>query len=284
LKKFNKDTFMLPYWDQNDITVNGAKLHYYRNKKNAGKPPLVLAHGFSDDSLCWNLIAADLQPKYDVILPDARGHGMSERVRPGEPVDMTSDLAGFIQGLGLERPIVGGHALGATVALQLSVRYPELVRALFLEEPPWFLPEGAKIRPLDEYKKHPMAGFMKDITTHSTRELIGLCHNEHPNWSELVTLTWCSAKKRLDPDILSIMKVQGTDWLEMVESIACPVLVIAADVEKGGIITPELEARVKKLNNRINFVHIPGAGHYVRFEDQTAYVQALNAFLDTLKD
>ena len=65
---------MMPYWTKNDLTVNGAQLHYYRSG-DGSKPPLVLAHGFSDDGLCWQMTAADLQAEYDVIMPDARGHG-----------------------------------------------------------------------------------------------------------------------------------------------------------------------------------------------------------------
>jgi len=272
---------MLPHWKRNELTVNGARLHFYRTG-DGSKPPLVLAHGFSDDGLCWQPTAAELEAEYDVILPDARGHGFSERVRPGEPVDMASDLAGIIRGLGLKRPIVGGHSMGAMVAFQLGVSYPELVRALFLEDPPWWLPEQSDSSPTDADDEHPMAELMRNITTHSMKELLEQCHNEHPTWPEMVMLTWCSAKKRLDPDILSILHIEGDDWLETVEKIACPTLVFTADVEKGGIVTPEVEARVKELNSRITFVHIAGVGHHIRFGNYTAYMEALRAFLKAI--
>jgi N-formylmaleamate deformylase len=242
----------------------------------------VLAHGFSDDGLCWQPTAADLEAEYDVILPDARGHGLSERVRPGEPVDMDSDLAGIIRSLGLERAIVGGHSMGAMVAFQLGVRYPELIRALILEDPPWWLPEQSEMRPVDTHEENPMAGLMRNIATHTLEELMEQCRSEHPTWPEIVVQTWCAAKKRLDPDILSILRVHGTDWLETVGKITCPALVFTADVEKGGIITPEVEARVKGLNSRITFVPIAGVGHHIRFGNYTAYMQALRSFLSRI--
>jgi len=272
---------MLPHWKRNELTVNGAKLHFYRTG-DGSKPPLVLAHGFSDDGLCWQMTAAELEAKYDVILPDARGHGFSERVRKGEPVDMSADLAGIIQDLGLERPIVGGHSMGALVAFQLGVRYPQLVRALFLEDPPWWLPDEAEDRPTDADDEHPMAEFMRHITTHSMRELVAECRSEHPTWPEMVVLNWCSAKKRLDPDILSILQIEGDDWQETVENIACPTLVFTADADKGGIVTPGVEARVKELNSRMTFVHIAGVGHHIRFGNYPAYMEALRAFLSSL--
>ncbi|MFN2157062.1 MAG: alpha/beta fold hydrolase, partial [Anaerolineae bacterium] len=63
--------------------MNGVDLHYYRTGKEGG-PPLVLAHGFSDDGQCWYRLATDLEADFDVVMPDARGHGLSARVRPGE--------------------------------------------------------------------------------------------------------------------------------------------------------------------------------------------------------
>ena len=63
---------MLAHWIQNDLLVNGVRLHYYRTG-HGDKPPLVLVHGFSDNGLCWTPVARDLEAEYDVIMPDMRG-------------------------------------------------------------------------------------------------------------------------------------------------------------------------------------------------------------------
>jgi N-formylmaleamate deformylase len=89
---------MLPHWKHNDLTVNGARMHYYRAGPGREKRPLVLVHGFSDNGLCWALTARDLESEYDVIMPDMRAHGLSERARPGEKVDMAADLAALQAG------------------------------------------------------------------------------------------------------------------------------------------------------------------------------------------
>ena len=113
---------MIPtHWTKNDININGVSLHYCRTG-DGSKPPLVLAHGFSDNSLCWLQTALDLEASYDIIMPDARGHGLSARVQPGQRVDMCADLVGIIQALGLQRPVIGGHSMGAMVAFELGVR------------------------------------------------------------------------------------------------------------------------------------------------------------------
>jgi pimeloyl-ACP methyl ester carboxylesterase len=60
-------------WFSGYVNTNGMRMHYYRTRGD--KPPLVLAHGATDSGLCWSRLARTLESEYDVILPDARGHG-----------------------------------------------------------------------------------------------------------------------------------------------------------------------------------------------------------------
>ena len=62
---------MLPHWTQNDLSVNGVRLHYYRTSHGDNRP-LVLVHGFSDNGFCWTLTARNHESEYDVIMPDMR--------------------------------------------------------------------------------------------------------------------------------------------------------------------------------------------------------------------
>ena len=59
------------------MIANGIRLHYYRTGDGT-KPAVVLCHGFSDSGLCWTPVARQLEADYDVIMLDARGHGLSE--------------------------------------------------------------------------------------------------------------------------------------------------------------------------------------------------------------
>lgn len=271
---------MIPaHWTHNDLIINGASLHYVRTG-NGSLPPLVLVHGFSDDGLCWLPTALELEARYDIIMPDARGHGYSARVQPGEAVDLAADLAGIIQALGLQRPIIGGHSMGAMEAFQLAVRHPAIPRALLLEDPPWWQP--AAVPAAGQPAEHPMAPWVATITRLTLAELIAQTRLEHPNWPEIVIDTWCPAKKRVDPNVLAIVDLRGDDWPEGVPQLTCPTLIITADVEKGGLVTPAIAARLPALNPLCSVVHIPGAGHHIRFEAYAAYKRHVEAFLSGL--
>ena len=125
----------MTHWQSGDIMVNGLLLHYTRT--GGARPPAVLAHGFSDDGLCWTPVAEALAPDYDVVMVDARGHGRSAAPEQGYgSADHANDLAGVIQALGLKRPAVLGHSMGAASTLVLAGMYPDLPRAILLEDPP----------------------------------------------------------------------------------------------------------------------------------------------------
>ena len=105
-------------WDPHSITANGTNFNYYRTPgtENSGKPVLILQHGFSDNGLCWAPVAEELASQYDIIMPDARGHGLSARVARNEHIDQAADLAALMGALGVSQAIVAGHSMGAMLA------------------------------------------------------------------------------------------------------------------------------------------------------------------------
>jgi N-formylmaleamate deformylase len=275
---FQEENLMLSHWTQNDIVINGAKLHYIRTG-DGSLPPLVLQHGFSDNGLCWSPTAQVLEAEYDIIMPDARGHGLSARVQPGEEIDMTADLAELIRTLGLERPIVAGHSMGASIASQLGARFPDVPRALVLEDPPWrdFMqqPPSGNADPFDKWFRE-----MAELTV---EQIVERNRAEHPTWPEDVLRTWCAAKKQLDLNLFVTMWIDDNmEWREIAKAITCPTLLITADPDKGGIVTPESAAEAVEINPNISVVHIPGTGHHIRFTDYDTYMDAVRTFLQEI--
>ncbi|MCA6319719.1 alpha/beta fold hydrolase, partial [Phenylobacterium sp.] len=69
-------------WIPGEVAVSGGQLAYHRTGGDG--PPLVLSHGLTDNGLCWTRLAEALAPDFDIIMLDARGHGASSRVGPGD--------------------------------------------------------------------------------------------------------------------------------------------------------------------------------------------------------
>jgi N-formylmaleamate deformylase len=272
---------MLPHWTQGDVMVGGDSLHYYRT--GAGeKPALVLAHGFSDNGLCWLPVARDLESDYDVILPDARGHGKSQRVRPGEPLDQPADLANLIRGLGLSQVVVGGHSMGGRTATEFGARYPELARALLLEDPAWRLPEEPAPQAAAQPEEDEYSRFLRTAHDLPVEAIIARCRKNDPRWPEVEHYPWAISKQQFDPNFLVTRSRSHPDWREMAAKIRCPVLLITSDVEQGAIVSVEVAELAMKINPCIEVAFIPDAGHNIRRDNYAGYMAAVNGFLKGL--
>jgi pimeloyl-ACP methyl ester carboxylesterase len=121
-------------WTDGYVMANGIRLHYWRT--GGDKPALVLAHGSSDDGLCWTYLAKEFTDRYDIIMFDARGHGLSDPPTAADAPDVqVEDLAGLIKALKLEKPILMGHSMGSASVANFAAKYPDVPRAVILEDP-----------------------------------------------------------------------------------------------------------------------------------------------------
>lgn len=267
---------MLPHWKEMD--VNG--IHLYRTAENSRKTPLVLVHGFSDNGLCWEPVARELEDDYDIIMPEARAHGHSARVERGQFIDQVGDLAATLRALDIEPAIVAGHSMGAGMASQLGARFPELVRALLLEDPPWWPIQPDQPRPARIFDEDsPVATWLRGLQALPLEQAIAQCHEEHPTWPEMYLRPWTEGKQQLDLTFLTTENNGVSPWPATVLAIHCSTLLVTADPAQGGIVTPELAAEICAANPCFQLAHYPGIGHHVRFAVHEPYMQMLRAFL-----
>ena len=115
------------------LDVNGVRLHYV--ERGAGDP-LVLLHGngsMIQDFESSGLI--DLAAKdFRVIVFDRPGFGHSDRPRNvvWTPDAQAELIQRALARLGVSNALVLGHSWGASVAVALALKYPDLVRGLVL--------------------------------------------------------------------------------------------------------------------------------------------------------
>jgi pimeloyl-ACP methyl ester carboxylesterase len=111
--------------------VNGIRLHY----EIAGNGDAVLlVAGLSMPGAMWAAQVKALAPHYRVITFDNRGVGQTDL--PPEPVytmaQLADDAAALLRQLKIGRAHVVGVSMGGTIAQELALRHPELVRSLVL--------------------------------------------------------------------------------------------------------------------------------------------------------
>ena len=112
------------------IPANGIDIAY---EVHGGGPPLVMLHGAT--SIGREDFAAQIplfSKAFLCYLPDARGHGGTrwDAAKGFRYDSLVDDLAGFVDGLGLETFHLIGFSMGAMTALQFAVRQPERLRTI----------------------------------------------------------------------------------------------------------------------------------------------------------
>ncbi len=111
---------------------------FYRLWPGAGaRQLLVLCHGFSSNGTRWREFAQStpLLEDCQILAPDLRGHGRSIYRGRLRSEDWVEDLAALLDTEGFDRAIIGGHCLGANLALRFANTYPNRTQGLILVEP-----------------------------------------------------------------------------------------------------------------------------------------------------
>ena len=266
-------------YTSNFLKINGIKIHCYRTGGN--KPALVLAHGISDDGLCWTPVADALADNFDVIMMDARGHGLSDGpVRGYSLKEMAEDLAGLINGLELNQPFILGHSMGAITVLALATMYPQIAKAILLEDPPasWMSSQIQK-------KSKKTGNGLKEWLISNKRKTCADLFAEvksNPTWQEAEIEPWINSKHRYSINILKILNRNDADDLNdpvLFKRVSCPVLFLEGDQALGAICSDIEVNQLKSLIPQLQVAKIQGAGHSIRRDKFVEYMQAVNSFL-----
>jgi pimeloyl-ACP methyl ester carboxylesterase len=255
-------------WIDGDVTVDGTRLHYYRRGEG---PPLVLAHGATDNGRCWTRVAEKLEPDYDIVAYDARNHGKSD----SGTVDSGAaarDLVGVVEALGLERPAAMGHSMGGMAVVQALALRPDLFRAGVLEDPPWRMNVEASRANRPEWLEN---------RNRTVDEVMRLGQDANPTWHDDEFHDWAEAKLQFRPDEswLDAVRRRGMPpFEEQVLEFRCPVLLVCGTPDRLAIVTPETAADAQALCPTLE-VAVFDAGHNVRREAFDEYVSAVQEFL-----
>src|SRR6266571_6113606 len=151
------------------VVAGDVTLHYVKWGEQG--PPILCIHGLTANAFFFQAIADDLAHDHQVYAYDLRGRGDSDKPERGYSVPIhAADLAELIDELGLERPVVAGHSLGALIGLYFAAHYPRKLSKLVLidagaslrwktaeEQPAWLTGSisglGISVASFEDYKQ-----------------------------------------------------------------------------------------------------------------------------------
>lgn len=213
------------------VAANG--INYWFEIRGTGEP-LLLLHGGLYTTDMFGPVLEKLAEHRRVIGIHLYGHGRTALgTRPISPVDMGRDLGIVLEKLGLQQVDVMGHSLGGSVALQLAVQHPALVRRLILVSTPyaqsgWFpemLAQQAAV-------SGAMADALKDTPMYKAYVAVAPRPQDFPRLL----------------DAMGEFMRQPYDWSGEVKQLTMPVMLVYGD---GDMVRPE---------HMVSFYHLLGGG------------------------
>ena len=270
-----------------EARVDGLRLSYV-DWGEAGKPPMVLLHGFSAQARYWDGFAVHMRDAYNVYALDQRGHGDSDWAPEYPQESMPADLAAFVDQLGLDRFTLVGHSMGGGVAFRYTADHPERVERLIIEDSSLPSPERPPAPNPDNSVQRALAKDMFEdeeaVVAHLLRQSLGVGEERIrqviPQWYRRLddgryTFKFDPAlRQRLrgaaDPEQ---HRRSATELREKLRAFTRPALLIRG--ENSDILSPEAAADTVAALPNATLVTIPGAGHNVHTDNPRAFRAAV---------
>jgi pimeloyl-ACP methyl ester carboxylesterase len=251
------------------VLVRGTEIHYLdmKSQRPAADFPVIFIHGSGGNASLWQKVMEGLAKDYRSIAVDLPGHGSSG----GDGFKIVSDYGDFVneflEALGFNIAVLGGHSLGGAVVQDVALRYPQKLKALLL------IGTGARLRVLPEALEsmRKMASgeiqpqfYPWGFSEKASPEVIAEGEREWAKTGSLVRYH----------DFLACDKF---DQIGEVEKIRLPSLIACGKEDR---LTPVKYSQF--LNQKLpgsRMELIDGAGHLVMLENPQALSRAILSFL-----
>eukprot|EP00270_Netrium_digitus_P000086 TRINITY_DN1010_c0_g1_i1.p1 TRINITY_DN1010_c0_g1~~TRINITY_DN1010_c0_g1_i1.p1 ORF type:complete len:314 (+),score=57.79 TRINITY_DN1010_c0_g1_i1:25-966(+) len=304
-----------PEWDEGWLTGgDGLRIHYCITKTQEGspvKPFYVFIHGLVGCSFTHIPVQSFLAEYLTVVLPDGRGHGLSQGMLPGSHTmeNMVADAVVVVKHFASKAPngkvLLGGHSMGGATAARVAKEVPELIMGLYLEDPPWIYLPGESPDP-DRKGPNPFAKSreLKQEPEEEVRKMRGMFNflseeelQKFPKaWTHLMSL------RAMDVDVIE-PTFKSTDFIinTAVPGITVPLLLHTSidlpdddeDLPEAAQAPGKRRAPMMKgvLSQRVldavlptypsaQHVNFPGAGHHIHASDyRETWQQDVESFL-----
>jgi pimeloyl-ACP methyl ester carboxylesterase len=115
-----------------EILFEEKKIHY-QVQGHGKKVPLVLLHGFLEDSRIWDDLVQDLKKDRQVICIDLPGHGLSKGISEVHTMKLMAEIVyEVLAKLELKEISMAGHSMGGYVSLEFLKNYPMMLKSIVL--------------------------------------------------------------------------------------------------------------------------------------------------------
>jgi 3-oxoadipate enol-lactonase len=248
---------------------------------------LVLVHGFALSADVWEFQTPALSQRWRVITYDARGHGNSDPPeQPGAYSQsiLVEDLHQLLGHLEISRACILGHSMGANVALQFGLTYPELVDGLIICDAGSGSdnPDGWRQASLDLASVVEARGIEAFADAVLLWPAVARYVAQGPEAVQrLRTLLVNQRPRGIAGTLRGVLATRPPIYAlaPQPRSFAAPVLIVVGEHDQACLKPSHFMAETL---SQAELVVVPGAGHVTPLEDPAAFNAAVERFLERL--
>lgn len=238
-------------------------------------PPVLLVHGYTDNSRSFSLLAPHLADSFRLLAVDLRGHGASSAPECCYALtELAYDLHLMLDVLQIERASLVGHSLGSMVGQVFAARWPErLDRLVLIASAPSMSEVAARdgwlwerIHAL-EAPIDPAAEFMQDWYANPNPVDPEFLEREIAESAAVPTHVWRGI----------LYELEITEFGRVLAGIEAPTLILWG--EEDGFFDEADQDELRAALPEAEFRAFPGLGHNPHWEDPAAVGAAIGAFL-----
>lgn len=257
------------------VEANGLRHHLLRYGDTDASDLLILP-GITSPAVTAGFIAVRLaQLGYCIYVPDLPGRGETPPTASGKYrlVDYAADVAELIDSLGLSKPVIIGHSLGARIAAAYATQYaPENHELVILVDPPTSGPG----RP-----PYPMS--WESFQTQLEQARAGTTAEEvrafFPHWPERELQIRAEVLASCDEQAVHETHIgfETEDFFECWRQLSPPaVLVRGSD---SPVVPHQAATELREVNPAIEIIDVPDAGHMVPWDNLSGFFDAITPVL-----
>ena len=241
-----------------------------------GKKPLVLLHGFMENTTIWNEMEAHLSKDFTLIKIDLPGHGKSKVYQEIHTVELMAEkVKEVIDALKLEKINLLGHSLGGYVSLAFAENFPEILESMTL----FFSTTVADDDEKKQIRKRSIAVIDENFETFVKTSIPNLFSNNEKDILEgKIELAKNIAKSTNKEGVKAAQlgMAERPDRTEILENLDAKILIIAGKYDNA----VKTENLLKTIPEKTNIkTYVLDCGHNGHWEKPTICAEIINTEL-----